>query len=107
MIYESLLGNQSQDENRNRLEAIRRIGGMWLRGARNESPRRSAILAMMSVVDDMSSRQEYSADALNVLGGVFCDNCRHIHPQISTLCKKRSNPGRDALVGCYLMGLAN
>ena len=107
MVYESLLGNQFLDEKRNRLEAIRRIGSMWLRGVRTDNPRRGAILSMMAIVDDMSSRQEFATDALNEVGREFCVNCRHIHPQVSTLCEKRSNPERDALVGCYLMGLAH
>lgn len=107
MVYESLLGNQSQDEKRSRLQAIRRIGGMWLRGVGAGNPRRGAVLAMMAIVDDMYSRYEFSADALNEVGGVFCENCRHINPQVSTLCEKRSNSERDALAGCYLMGLAN
>lgn len=107
MSYESLLGNQPQDEKRIRLQAIRRIGGMWLRGEGTDNPRRGAVLAMMAIVDDMYSRHEFSADALNDVGRVFCENCRHIHPQVSTLCKKGSNSERDALVGCYLMGLAS
>ncbi len=107
MSYESLLGNQPQDEKRIRLQAIRRIGGMWLRGVGAGNPRRGAVLAMMAIVDDMYSRHEFSTDALNDVGRVFCENCRHIHPQVSTLCKKVRNSERDALVGCYLMGLAN
>lgn len=107
MTYESLLGYPFHDEKRNRLGAIRRIGGMWLRGVGIDNPWRGAVLAMMAVVDDMSSRQGFSTDDLNEVGGMFCENCRHIHPQVSTLCEKRSNPEADALVGCYLMGLAN
>lgn len=107
MIYDSLLGNQFQDEKRNRLEGMRRVGSMWLRAMRADNPRRGVILAMMSVLDDMATRQEICSDGLNEIGGVFCDNCRHIQPQLSTLCKKSGNPGRDALAGCYLMGLAN
>jgi hypothetical protein len=107
MALGCILGHQSADENRNRLQVIARIGGMWLRGLANGNIQRSSVVAMMELVDAMVSQQDYSDDSLGCLSGLFCENCRNIQPQVSSLCARKVHSSRDALSGCYLMSVAN
>jgi hypothetical protein len=106
MVYEILLGQRSGNENRNRLEVIARIGGMWLRGLANGDIRRASVLAMMAIVDAQISRQEFSDASMLFLSELFCENCRNIQPQVSSLCARKSDSTRDVLHGCYLMSVA-
>lgn len=106
MSYESLLGQQSGNENRNRLEVVARIGGMWLRGLAKDDIRRASALGMMAIVDAKISRQEFSDASMLFLSGLFCENCRSIQPQVSSLCARKGDSTRDVLHGCYLMSVA-
>ncbi len=105
MGYESILGQQSGDKNRNRLEVVARIGGMWLRGLAKDDIRRAPVLDMMAIIDAKILRQEFSDASMLSLSGLFCDNCRSIQPQVSSLCARKGDSTHDVLHGCYLMSV--
>ena len=102
-----VLERQTTDRNLNRFPLINRIGHMWLQGLATDNPQHCKVMTMMSMVDAMASRQDFSTESMNTVGNVFCDNCRHIHHDVSTLCVKKGNASDDVLKGCWLMGLAS
>jgi hypothetical protein len=91
---------QNPEINCNQLDAIKRVGRLWIKQLPIGDTQRSEAIQLVSIIELSQGTGDFSAKAMESVRDVFCPICRHIHPGIASLC----SPGRG-LNSCWLMGL--
>ena len=100
MTTESAPRYHNPGVNRYRLEAIKRVGRLWIKQLPTDNTQRSEAIQLVSIIELRQGAGDFSAKAMESVRAVFCPMCRHIHPDVASLC----SPVRG-LNGCWLMGL--
>lgn len=93
---------QNPEINCNQLDAIKRVGRLWIKQLPIGDTQRSEAIQLVSIIELSQGTGDFSAKAMESVRDVFCPICRHIHPGIASLC----SPGRG-LNSCWLMGLVD
>ena len=91
---------QNPEINRNQLDAIKRVGSLWIKQLPTDDTQRSRAIQLVSIIELHQGAGDFSSKAMESVRAAFCPICRHIHPGIASLC----SPERG-LNGCWLMGL--
>lgn len=91
---------QNPEINCNQLDAIKRVGRLWIKQLPIGDTQRSEAIQLVSIIELSQGTGDFSAKAMESVRDVFCPICRHIHPGIASLC----SPERG-LNSCWLMGL--
>ena len=93
---------QNPEINCNQLDAIKRVGRLWIKQLPIGDTQRSEAIQLVSIIELSQGTGDFSAKAMESVRDVFCPICRHIHPGIASLC----SPERG-LNSCWLMGLVD
>ena len=93
---------QNPEINCNQLDAIKRVGRLWIKQLPIGDTQRSEAIQLVSIIELSQGTGDFSTKAMESVRDVFCPICRHIHPGIASLC----SPERG-LNSCWLMGLVD